>query len=125
MAEFLIKAVDQYNADPLKDQRGCYKRGDIVQVYEDGACKEPPAPNSKFVIVKIPGLSKATAEQYAKPDEEIIGEEVKVNRRRLYNVDFTALPKTIIDKLKADREITVTLSQVRNYIKNKTTNLSI
>lgn len=27
MAEILVKAVDSTHADPLKDQRGCYKRG--------------------------------------------------------------------------------------------------
>jgi len=125
MAEFLIMAVDKTHSDPIKDKRGCYKRGDIVQVYEDGECKEPPAPDSKFVIVKITGLSKATAEQYAKQDESIVDGKTGINTRRLYHLDFSLLPKTIIDTLKTDRQITVTLSQVKNYIKNKTTNLSI
>lgn len=66
MAEFLIKKIDATNPDSEKDERGCYKRGDVVQVYEDGECKEPPSPNSKMYIVKAPGMSKENAEEYVK-----------------------------------------------------------
>jgi hypothetical protein len=31
----LVKAVSVTHADPVKDLRGCYKRGDVVLVYED------------------------------------------------------------------------------------------
>ena len=36
MAELLIKAVDSFHSDPVKDLRGSYKRGDVVVVMEDG-----------------------------------------------------------------------------------------
>lgn len=29
-----------------------YTKGDIIQIYEDGICTEPPAPTSPFVIIK-------------------------------------------------------------------------
>lgn len=35
MALFLIKDRDAVHADPEKDRRGCYKRGDIVEVLDD------------------------------------------------------------------------------------------
>lgn len=38
MAEFLIKAINANHSNPIKDASGCYKRGDIVEVYEDGRC---------------------------------------------------------------------------------------
>jgi hypothetical protein len=36
MAELLIKATDAYHNDPVKDRRGCYKRGDPVVAFRDG-----------------------------------------------------------------------------------------
>jgi len=36
MAELLIKARDAYHRDPIKDRRGCYKRGDPVWAVRDG-----------------------------------------------------------------------------------------
>lgn len=36
MAELLIKATNAFNADPIKDRRGCYKRGDPVIAFRDG-----------------------------------------------------------------------------------------
>ena len=70
MAEFMIKAIDAKHSDPIKDQAGCYKRGDVVQVYKDGRCNEPPSPNSKMMIIKIPGLSLMDAQKYMESEEE-------------------------------------------------------
>jgi hypothetical protein len=36
MAELLVKAISNSHIDPTKDQRGCYKRGDVVVVMPDG-----------------------------------------------------------------------------------------
>ncbi len=36
MAELLIKATDAHHHDPIKDRRGCYKRGDPVIAFRDG-----------------------------------------------------------------------------------------
>lgn len=30
-----------------------YTKGDIIQIFEDGVCTEPPAPTSPFVIIKV------------------------------------------------------------------------
>ena len=65
MAELLVLAKAGYtNPDSAKDRQGCYKKGDIVHVAEDGhtwGLKEAPP---DFVIVKIPGPTRAQAEQY-------------------------------------------------------------
>lgn len=42
-----------------------YTKGDIIQVYEDGACTEPPAPTSPFVIIKCD--KQAVDSMYQKP----------------------------------------------------------
>lgn len=61
MAILLIIDRDNTHPDPVKDARGCWKRGMVVQVFEDGTpcVKEPKPP---FVIVHVPGVSKADAE---------------------------------------------------------------
>ena len=42
MAEFLIKVGDNTNDDIIKDRRGCYKHGDIIDVYPDGETADKP-----------------------------------------------------------------------------------
>ncbi len=70
MAELLIKAIDATHSDPAKDQRGCYKRGDIVLVMPDGHewGKEERLP--KFVVVKISGLSVEAVKKYILSHDE-------------------------------------------------------
>ena len=53
MAEFLIKAIDDTHSDPVKDKRGSYKRGDIVQVYEDGGIGPIPSKKMQKRIVSV------------------------------------------------------------------------
>jgi len=77
MSEFLIKKVDATHPDSVKDQRGCYKRGDIVQIYNDGECKEPPSPNSKMLLVKVPEMSKEENKRYV---EEHIEPRVRTEK---------------------------------------------
>ena len=160
-------AKDKTHADPIKSERGCYKRGDIVEIFEDGACKEPVAPTSPFVIVKVTGITKAQAEKCIQAhltaqttqqrfytedwnkrqlsndlcgfisspttiangvDDKgkswvmLQGEMMLPVKRRLYNIDYTLLSPTIINKLQTDKEITVTVTQVKNFIRNKVTN---
>lgn len=69
MAEFLIKKIDHTLIDIKKDTAGCYKRGDVVQVYKDGTCTEKPSPNSKMVIIKVPGMALKDAQKYTEHEE--------------------------------------------------------
>lgn len=124
MAEFLIKAISATNADLNKDKRGCYKRGDIVEVRPDGAAygKEEGLP--KFVIVKIPGLAVETALKYMAPSYVLGNPEMGIAERREWNVLVDDIPNAVKNQLLSSGEVTVTLSQVRNYIKNKFTGLT-
>ena len=81
MAEFLVLAKQGYtNPDPVKDKQGCYKRGDIVVVRDDGHEWGNMEGAPDFVIVKVPGLLTADAEVYAQPESDANGNVVK--RRR-------------------------------------------
>lgn len=58
MAQLLIRAIDSTHKDPVKDQRGCWKAGDIVMIAEDdhvwGINECPPM----FNIVKVPNMTR-------------------------------------------------------------------
>ncbi len=123
MAEFLIKAVDASHPDSAKDARGCYKRGDIVEVYEDGICTRQPAAGSKMVIVKVPGFSKEQAMKYMEPHIEIQGDVTVTMRRRRFRLRVDDLPSGIKQTLKDDGWITVSVAQAKSFIRNKITNL--
>ncbi len=109
----VFAAADNTHADPIKDQRGCWKRGMIVQVLEDGVCTESPSPNSKFVFVHIAGLSASKVIKYLKQSD---------TRRRIYKIDWTTLPAAVKTALVDNREVSVTLTQVKKYIRNLVTN---
>jgi hypothetical protein len=148
MAILLIKDRDATHADPVKDARGCYKRGDVVQVFEDDRVLQlPPAP--PFVIVKITGVTKAQAEAFYAPHTEDVpcatcagttfdptpveGQTVPCRRclgrgliaetrtRRLHHLDWASLPNVVKNALVTDRYYETTWAAVRAYVKNKQT----
>jgi hypothetical protein len=43
-------------------------------------------------------------------------------RRRKFNVEISSIPPSIRNKLLSDRYVSVTWTQVRNYIRNRMTN---
>ena len=61
MAELLVKARSVANADPDKDRRGCYKRGDIVLAQPDGHEWGRMEGLPDFVVIRVPGLTAAAA----------------------------------------------------------------
>lgn len=202
MALLLIKATNATHIDPTKDQRGCYKRGDVVSVYEDDAhngdvVTNPIMPPMAMVRVRsgdigslganvganattiLLGAGQGAALTAAPPFFAVIGDQpfsgtgevVRVNtingdslgvtrgirgttpqawptgmaierlitkqmaekyiahhtvgediiRRRLWWVLVDSLPAGILSDLQADRWVTVTWPQVRNYFQNKET----
>lgn len=116
MAEVLVKAIDATHPDPVKDARGCYKRGDPVVVMEDGHPWGSEEGLPKFWIVKIPG---ATVEQVLQYVEELRDAGGTRNRRRAWGVDTTRMTGAIRNQLNSTGTITVTLAQVQNYLVRK------
>ncbi len=123
MAEILIKAVDAAHNDPEKDRQGCYKRLDPVVVMDDGHGWGKEERLSKFVVVKIPDISKAQAKKYIQPILGIPDADGNrpVIRRRLYHFQLDDMPSSIKQRLKDTGEVTVTMAQIKNYIQNKDT----
>lgn len=120
MAEFLIFARDVVNPDPEKD-KGCPKRGDIIDVREDGFewGKKERLPD--FYFIKIPGLSVTGTAQYKFPEGGIIGQASPnvVLKFRLWKTNVDVVPSAIKNTLLSTGKVTVNWSQIKSYIVNK------
>jgi len=128
MAEFLIKAKDVVHTNPSKNLTGCYKRGDVVEIRPDGAEYGTDEGLPNFVVIKVTGLTFEAAKKYMIQQYmgDVIGEtpdpEV-VTKRRKYRVRIDDVPAAILQTLRDVGEITLTWTQVRNYLRNKATGL--
>lgn len=117
MAVFIIRAVDKTDPDPVKN-KGLGKRGDIIDVCEDNKrYNVPPAPD--YIIIRIPGLTKAECQKYTEP---YIVDDV-VEHKRLYRVlvDAATLPAQVKNKITQDRAVEIVWATARNFIQNKVT----
>lgn len=85
MAEILIMAINKTRSDPDLDARGCYKLGDIVEIFEDGKMQDPPA-ESPFILVRIPGVAKTRLLKYIRPQEEFVPEIKRIEESRWLKV---------------------------------------
>ena len=115
----LIKDSDATHSDPVKDLRGCYKRGDPVQLYPGTQPIELP-PQQPFYLVRITNVTYAQALKFQGAQIDVTDplRPVRV-RRRLYACEVDNLSQALRDELFADRYIEVTLNQVRNQLRNK------
>lgn len=123
MAEFLIKAVSATHADAVKDARGSYKRGDVVVVMPDGHPWGSSERLPKCVVVKIPSLSVAQAQQFVESESviDVFTAARVITRRRRWRVRVDDVPLAIRNALRNNGEVTVSYAEVRNFIENKTT----
>ena len=123
MAELLVKAVSAVHADPVKDLRGSYKRGDIVVVMPDGHAWGLQERLPTFVVVRIPGVTVEQARRFADSEGTVdpFTAQLNVTRRRRWRIRWDNLPLGVRNALRDTGEVTVTWAQVRNFIENKLT----
>ena len=124
MAILVIFGRNNIHADPVKDARGCWKLGDVVDVFEDDkSVVRPPA--APFYIVKITGVTKAQVKKYLAPETRVVTvegrEEIEVLRRRLYGISVADIPAAIRNQLQTNRYVEVSWAQIRQYVRNKLT----
>lgn len=125
MAEILICARNVTHADPEKDRRGCWKRGYPVCVQPDGHQWGTKETLPRFVVVKIPGVSVAQVERVidAQTEDDSGVEQVddegrlKTFRRRRWRVLVDNIPAAIRNELLTTGSVTVTPTQIRNYVR--------
>lgn len=147
MAELLILARDNTNPDPEKDRRGCYKRGMVVVVSEDGHVwgreeskavwvaegRDPTQWSGKFAIVRLPGVPVGKAnELLAEQMEDDAGTPTiqpgsllrsdgpypQRFRRRQWRLDIASLPSPIRNALISAGEFTANTTPRRQAIRD-------
>lgn len=103
----LVRLYDSTNPDPAKNARGCYRRGDIVEVRPLssvwGAEERPPRfcrinLNGSFSVEKV---AKYIAEEHDTADGLPGAGSARV-RRRLYRIDLNALSASLLNLLQTD-----------------------
>ena len=96
MAELLIMTHNHTHADPIKERRGSWKRGMVMDIHEDG-WKWSETELTSYKLVKMPGVLVGTIyEKYMSPQIEDPLAAVKVPyRRREYTIDLTQLTKQV------------------------------
>lgn len=139
MAEIIVKAISVTHPDPVKDRRGCYKRGYCVAVYPDGTRWGNEERLPKFVIIKIPGVpvDNAVIQKYTQPQREDVPDadgNYPVYRRRLWQIRWDDLPQAAKTKLATLGELIIkagtytgprdyTWAQIKGYFRNLKTGL--
>lgn len=127
MAEFLVVAQSATHADPDKDERGSYKRGDVVVVQPDGHQWGRLETAPKFVVVKVPDVTVEQARRFIEAEgatevDPFTGtSRFVVSRRRRWRVRVDDVPLAIRNVLRDTGEVTVSYAQVRPFLENKTT----
>jgi hypothetical protein len=116
----LVKDSDATNPDPVKDQRGCYKRGDVVEVLtpnkHDGNLVANPIA-APWWLLRVVGIPKAVAEKY-----QGVGFDGETpNRRRLYGIVYANLPAAIQTALTNQRYAAIPWGVLRLAMRNKVT----
>ena len=148
MAELQVVAVSQTHSDPVKDARGCWKRGDIVRVCPDGhqwgALElKAPANGGRFVIVKITDVTVDQVIRWVKnrwncsleaeeiqgtiPDTRLLEEGIlrlipnRIRKRRV-RIDADLLPAGVRSTLNNTGQFSTTWTAIRQYVRDKLTN---
>jgi len=139
MCEIIVKAINVTNTDPVKDRRGCYKRGYPVAVYPDGTRWGNEERLPKFVIIKLPGVpvDNPKIQKYILPQLEDTPDadgRYQTYRRRLWQIRLADLPLAARNKLATQGELTIkvgtyagthdyTWTQVKGFFRNLKTGL--
>jgi hypothetical protein len=135
MAEILICLRSATHPDATKDRRGCWKRGLLVTVQEDGhpwgAKERYPA----FAVLSLPLVPVARLQRYVEPQWEIGPTDPEPYRRRLWRLRIADMPPAKRKLVLDDGRMTVKGTPkytgpydalwiwLRRYLRNQFTNL--
>jgi hypothetical protein len=112
---------DRTSTDPVKNLRGCYKNGDVIDVlpatkHNGNLATNPIA--APFWLIRVVGIPRAVADKYRGPGADAQG---VVNRRRLHGIVFANLPAAIQSALTNTRYAVVPWEDLRLTMRNKVT----
>lgn len=140
--EILIAPATHTIADPAKAVRR-YAVGDVIGVFDADVVAPHNGTNhilrdvistTKFVYVHVRGVPDrpldVVREKLLDSDVEVgtfDGERVIIGyyRRKRFNVVLSSIPTNVRNRLQSDKQITVTWTQVKSYIKNLRANAKL
>lgn len=126
MALILIKDSDATHPDPVKNVRGCYKQGDIVDVYDDARhdgdlVANPVMP--PFWLVRLVGASVADVRPYLTEEwTDVITPDGFVRRplrKRAWGLDGARVPPSVVNRLNRDRFVEVDWATAQAWLARK------
>jgi len=116
MCELLVKATSNFHSNPIKDQRGCWKVGMIVECRDDNCGYGTLEGLPTFFHVKIPMVPKENPVIQKLMDQQQIAAgfeddgttpRVETVRRRKRWIRHADIPQAIKDKLLTTGEIII------------------
>lgn len=122
-----IMTRNNSNPDQSKDDRACYKRGDILRVFPgewitQESIEQNPI-NAPFLAVKVTDRDPEFLETFLARDTsfDVGGPRGLIPaKRKLFRVLVDNAP-AVAAKIGTDRYIEVTWAQLRNFVQNKVT----
>jgi hypothetical protein len=115
MAELLVRAtghyldklskeeVDKMTSEQKQSYEARSQKGDVICVFPDGACKEKPAPNTPFVIIKVPKIDLKYLENTLNK-EKIVTREYSIKQAEW---DDSAKKESFLTSIKSQKTPTV------------------
>jgi len=134
VAELLIFARNNTHVDPVKDERGCHKKGDVICVMPDGHTwgnKEviPPADGGKFVRMTIEDVTPEQIETTLQNrwGLSLTGPEMDpadpdgmtVKRRKAIGFLLDILPAGVRQQLNTTGAYTTDWPTIKSFVRNK------
>ena len=96
MAELLVRMVDKVNPNDYDLNLKCFKRGDVIDVHEDGwPWSAAEVLNPEWKIMYFPNGTMSAAESYLVPELPTGPDDLSTKRLRGFYFDLdSALPGT-------------------------------
>lgn len=111
-----------------KDPNGLWKRGDIVDCTPMTQAPFAPSVTSRFVHINITDVPIATIQKVKKilrpntladiNEDDGVTTAIVISRRR-WTIDPSGLPQAVKVALQNDRTVTKTYTQVKDFIKHR------
>lgn len=92
---------------------GAYVSGMAVDVFEDGRIGPGNEQHPRFIVIRIPGVP---VEDVLDVIEEMEDQSREMIKRRRQKLVWTRLPRKIMRRIRRDREIKLTMSQLRAFL---------
>ena len=124
MALLLVYGRNNTHTDSVKDRRGCYKLGDIVQVLDEDAHDGNVVANPvafPHILIRVSGITSEQVRHVMAPEVSSVSLDRKVITRRLFRFRLEDLPSQAKQRLQRDRYAEVTRAQAKQYLRNKVT----